>query len=273
LFLLGGPFDPDQKKRIQSHLKECPICRTLASDLTEYFKTMDQVPERVVCRASRRLMDRIADRNRPESFILVPIPASEPGTGRFLLAAEGKSGPRYETIQSYVNVEQDVVARIVRDNESETVTLYWVEGEGAEIGERVLEIEGHPQRFALDAAGQIPLSGFSEADLKKKTIRVLSPLAVFDLEPISGLKEKILSEGRFWVENADFDRIQIEVEEDGGRSLYKISVVKLREGDVPARIDVAVSQRGGHPVFSTAHQGVAVFEELDLEKVLKIRIY
>jgi hypothetical protein len=96
---------------------------------------------------------------------------------------------------------------------------------------------------------------------------------VFDLEPVSGLKEKVLSEDRFLVENADFDRIQIEVEEDGGRRLYKIAVVKLKEGGVPARIDVAVSQRGGHPVFSSAYQGVAVFEELDLEKVLKIRIY
>jgi hypothetical protein len=275
LYVLGGIREPAERQRIKDHLSACPCCRAAADEAEAFHQMVGSVPPDLIERVVRLLTPETAVR-RPAAgriITLSPAAAAEPGVERTLLAADGGAAARFEPVQTYTNVEADVVARLLRDNLSRSLALYLVEERNEPFEDRVLEIEGRAERFPADASGRVDLAGLSENELRNATIRIRSSIAVFDLEPAENLRERIRFEGHYALRNADFDEIRIEAEESEGRTITRIRVEKIRGGGATAVVGVSVSRRGDASLTSPAVRGVAVFEQLDLERVLKIRIY
>jgi hypothetical protein len=206
-------------------------------------------------------------------ILLHPLGGTAPQAPQYLLAADGGRKTRYETVQRYANVEADMVARMVRDNTTRELTLYLVADCPGGYSDKIIEVDGIEDRFVPDDEGRVRLHGIDETRLGRKGLRLRSPVASFDLEPYSGLKDRIALEGRFEIPGAEFDLIQIELEEESGKTLYKVRIQQLRDRPDFQDVHVVVTQRGAAAKNSRAHRGVAVFEDLDLEKALKIRIY
>jgi hypothetical protein len=275
LYILGGIREPAERQRIGNHLSACPSCRAAADEAEAFRRMVGSVPSDMIERVVRLLTPETAVRPtvRGRIIALAPAASAGPAAERTLLAADGGGAARFEPVQTYSNVEADVVARLLRDNVSRSLALYLVEERNEPFEDRVLEIEGRAERFPADASGRVDLAGLSENELRDATIRIRSSIAVFDLEPAHNLRERIRFEGHYALRNADFDEIRIETEESGGRTITRIRVEKIRGQGSTAVVGVSVSRRGDSPVTCPAVRGVAVFEQLDLERVLKIRIY
>jgi hypothetical protein len=253
--------------RIRAHLESCPRCREAYDEFAAFYREAAAAPERSVRDGASRLRSRAAR-------VLVLRPMREPPAPQarsYRLAAEGGASQRYETVHRFANADEDVLARVMRDHATGELTLYLVEEK--RFGDQVIEIDGIEGRFIPDAEGRVPLPGLNEKALKGRSLRLKSPIASFDLAPFTGLKERIALEGRFEVRSPEFDRIEIEVDEASGRLLYRVRIMKLKERAAGRDVHVEVSRRGEPRFLSKAHRGVAVFENLDIEKVLKIRIF
>jgi hypothetical protein len=104
-------------------------------------------------------------------------------------------------------------------------------------------------------------------------IHLQSPIASFDLAPWAEIRERISLQGSFEVTNGEYDQILIEIDGNTGQVLYKVRIVKLKDCEDTGNVHVEVRQKGDARILSRANRGVAVFEDLDLENVLTIRIY
>jgi hypothetical protein len=275
LYVVDGIRDEAERDRVRSHLAGCPACRAVADEAEAFHQMVGSVPSDLIDRVVRLLKPESPVRPKVPGRIVSLSPAGDAGRGpaRTLLAADSGAAARFEPVQTYTNVEADVVARLLRDNVSRSLALYLVEAGDEPFEDRVLEIEGRDERFPADASGRVDLAGLSEGELRGRTIRIHSSIAVFDLEPAENLRERIRFEGHYALRNADFDEIRIETEEAEGRTITRIRVHKIRGKGSEAVVGVSVSRRGDAPLTSPAVRGVAVFEQLDLERVLKIRIY
>jgi hypothetical protein len=275
LYVIGGVTDAAEAGRIKAHLSACPACRATADEAEAFHRMAASVPSERIDRVVRLMRPGAEVRPRIGGRILELKPSAGQGQapGRTLLAADHGAGTRFEPVQTYTNVEADLVARLLRDNASKGLALYLVESGGGPAEDRVLEIEGREERYAADATGRVDLPGLSENDLRDRTIRVRSSIAVFDLEPARNLRERIRIEGHYALRNAEFDEIRIETDEADGRTVTRVRVEKIRGEGATAVVGVSVSRRGDSPLASPVVRGVAVFEELDPERILKIRIY
>lgn len=275
LFVLGGVTDAAEAGRIRSHLAECPFCGPAAEEAEAFHALAGSVPSEQIDRVAHRVLSGTAVEPAASARVLELKPAAwqRYSEGRTLLAADHGTAGRFEPVQTYANVEADLVARLLRDNASRELSLYLVESGGEPAADRVLEIEGQEERYAADDNGRVDLPGLSEDELKGRSIRIRSSIAVFDLAPVQDLRERIRFEGHYALRNAEFDEIRIETEEAEGRTLTRIRVEKIRGAGATAIVGVSVSRRGDSPLTSPVVRGAAVFEELDPERILKIRIY
>lgn len=272
-FSLGGPAGFPEGAGVERHIRECAACRQAVSEYAAYYRLAEsESPDRVE-NLTVRLMDRIGKVPHSKVLVLKPVRQNASGSKQYLLAALGSETPRFMAVQSYANAENDCVARLMRDNVSKALTLYLLSGGTGSFAEQLVEIEGFEKPFVPDARGRILLSGLGEEELSQKTLHLKSPIASFNLDPVPDLKERILVDGRFELTSGEYDRIQIEVDEQGGKKRFAVRILNLKEGLGQKEIHVVVSQTGDQRLTSQAHQGVAVFEDLDLEKVLKIKIY
>ncbi|MDM7924657.1 MAG: hypothetical protein QUS35_01440 [bacterium] len=275
LFVLGGVTDAAEVVRIRSHLAECPFCGPAAEEAGAFHALAGSIPSEQVDRVVRRVLSGTAVGTAVGGRVLELEPVSLPGysSGRTLLAADHGTAGRFEPVQTYANVEADLVARLLRDNASRVLSLYLVESGGEPATDRVLEIEGQEEQYAADDTGRVELQGLTEEKLKGRTLRIRTSIAVFDLAPVQDLRERIRFEGHYALRNAEFDEIRIETEEAEGRMLTRIRVEKIHGAGATAVVGVSVSRRGDSPLTSPVVRGAAVFEELDPERILKIRIY
>lgn len=275
LFVLGGVTDAAEAARIRSHLAACPSCGPAAEEAGAFHALAGSIPSEQIDRVARRALSGTAAGPAGQGRVLELEPVAQPvyPPGRTLLAADHGTTGRFEPVQTYANVEADLVARLLRDNASRELSLYLIESGGEPAADRVLEIEGQEEQYAADDNGRVELQGLSEDELKGRTLRIRSSIAVFDLAPVQDLRERIRFEGHYALRNAEFDEIRIETEEAEGRTLTRIRVEKIRGAGATAVVGVSVSRRGDSPLTSPVVRGAAVFEELDPERILKIRIY
>jgi len=273
LYALGVIRDLKKQETIECHLEQCRICKNYTEALGTIYREADNLTDETVDRLSEALLEKGGTHTTGRVIPLAPITQASVKEARYLLAADSGISQRYVNVQSYANIEEDIVARIIRDSESNEVVLYLLSAEKDRFRNSILEVEGIPEKFVPDNEDRIRLSNLEVDDLENKMLYLKSALATFDLTPFSDLKESVLARGQFRVESSEYDQIQIEVEEEGGKKLYKVRIVKLKEAPDIREVDVVVSQKGDKALSSAAHQGVAVFEEMDLEKVLKIKIF
>jgi hypothetical protein len=286
LHALAAPAGGARERGIRAHVEACAGCRAALEEFRAFYRDAAAVPERSVTGGAAKLLsasgvvppERLVPAGAPglpraaaRALILKPLDRPRGRGQRYRLAAEGGAPQRFETVQRFANVDEDVMARVVRDNASRELMMFLV-GTGG-FGDRVLEIDGVEGNFIPDGEGRVHLPGLDEKALSGRNLRLKSPIASFDLEPFTGFKERIFLEGRFEVRSPEFDRIDLEVEEDSGRTYYRVRIMKLNERAGGGNVTVEVSQKGEPRRLSMARKGVAVFEDLDLEKTLKIRIY
>ncbi|MBN2201151.1 hypothetical protein JW777_04290 [bacterium] len=275
LFVIGGVENAAERGRIQAHLAACPACGLAAEEAEAFHRLAVSVASDQIDRAVRRVLPSSAAGPAASGrvFELKPIALKAHSPSRTLLAADHGTTGRFEPVQTYANVEADFVARLLRDNLSRELSLYLIESGGEPAEDRVLEIEGQEEQYAADETGRVELQGLSEDELKGRTLRIRSSIAVFDLAPVQDLRERIRFEGHYALRNAEFDEIRIETEEAEGRTLTRIRVEKIRGAGATAVVGVSVSRRGDSPLTSPVVRGAAVFEELDPQRILKIRIF
>lgn len=274
-----------RERGIQAHVETCASCRAALAEYRAFYREAAAVPGRSVIAGAAKLLSRpgaARKRSVPAGvskippaaarvLILKPMAGASDRGRRYRLAADGGGTQRFETVQRFANVDEDVVARVVRDNASRELMMFLV-GIGG-FGDRVLEIDGLEGNFIPGADGRVPLPGLDEKVLSGRNLRLKSPIASFDLEPFTGFKERVFLEGKFEVRGSEFDRIELEVDEDSGKTYYRVRILKLNERAGGGNVHVEVSQKGEPRRLCRARRGVAVFENLDLEKTLKIRIY
>jgi hypothetical protein len=273
LHVLGAMMDPERLKGIRSHLAVCAVCRAASEDLAAYYREAEGVPAEEIDAVAARLAPAPVGGVAERAILLKPLERERPAGRKYLLAADGGRKSRYEAVRSFANEEADMIARMVRDHSTGELTLYLVvEGHGG-YSDKIISIDGIDDRFVPDEEGRVRLTGIDEKRIGSAGLHLQSPLASFDFTTFTGLKERIALEGRFEIAGSEFDRIQIEVEEGSAGTRYKIRIGPLRGRPDVRDVHVVVSQKGGPAVDSRAVRGVAVFENLDLEKVLTVRIY
>lgn len=273
LFLLGGIKADAEKRRIERHLHICPECRAYLNHLQTFYEKTGSIPQETVDRLTNRIFSRMRKASKVPSITLMPLPYSKRTESQYLLAAESESGSRYVNVESYANAEEDIVVRLIRDNRSQEMTLYLIGRNQDRLKECILEVEDVDEPLIPDADGKINLKDIPKEILENKPLRLKSPLAVFDLEPLSDFKEKILVKGEFLVENKEYDRIQIEVDEPDKKAIFKIRILKLHNMPEAHKVDVVVSQKSKKSLVSPAFKGIAVFEDMDPAKIMNIKIY
>ncbi|MFH1941846.1 MAG: hypothetical protein ABIL68_07050 [bacterium] len=273
LFLLGGIQSDAEIHRIERHIGECAECLRYLNKLQAFYETTESIPHETVDRLTARILERIERASKVRSITLTPLPHPKRTESQYLLAAESESCSRYVNVESYANAKEDVVARLIRDNKSQEMTLYLIGRDQDRLKDCILEVQDVDKPLIPDAEGKIDLMDIPKEMLENKPLRLKSPLAVFDLEPVSDFKENILVKGEFLVENKEYDRIQIEVEEPEKKATYKIHILKLHDMPSVQKVDIVVSQKSMKPLVSKAYKGIAVFENCDPEKIMNIRIY
>ena len=273
LYILGIVRDIKEQESIEGHLETCQNCKNYAEALRTIYRESDKLGDETVDRLSKTLLEKVGNYSTGRVIPLLPIAHKSLKEVRYLLAADSGTNQRYVNVRSYSNVQEDVVARMIKDNESNEVILYLLSEEENRFRDCVLEVEGIAEKFIPDNDNRIMLSDMTLEDFENKNFYLKSALATFDLTPFSDLKESVLAQGQFQVESSEYDRIQIEVEEESGKKIYKVRIVKLKEASDIRQVDVVICQKGDKILSSTAHQGVAVFEEMDLEKILRIKIF
>jgi len=273
LHVLGGIRDQDLKESIECHLRECQICLNHFEALTTLYREADEVSDSVVDKLSDLIIEKVGSSPKKRGVLLSPMLNSRRNAPNYLLAADSGVTQRYVNVQSYANVEEDIVARMMKDHESDELVLYLISEERNLFQDCIVEVEGISKRFNPDQNDRIFLPNLNVEDLQGRTIFIKFPLVTFDLTPVSDLPERVLVHGQFQIESDHFDQIQIEVVEEERREFYKIRIMKLKGMPNTQEVDVVVTREGDEALSAHAHQGVAVFEEMDLEKVLKIKIY
>ncbi len=273
LYAIDGVREASRFREIETHLAICPECRAVHTTWKTFYQDAFSIPQNVVETISKRILQH--SKFSQKNLTLELYPMSQPKTlnGKYRLAAAGGYLARYETVQHYANAEQDVVARILQDNDSKELTLYLIQEADRGFDELVLEIEGIEEYYIPDSEGRIQLVDLNAAQLDQQKLILRSPLTSFTLEPLSGLKEHISLEGSFEIPGGDFDQIRIEVDQESSKTYYKVNILRLKNCPDAQNVHVEVAQQGESRKLSRAHQGIAVFESFDLEKTLTIRIY
>lgn len=273
LYAIDGVQEASQRGEIDAHLAICSECRAALATWKTYYQDTFSIPQNVVETISARILKHPRFIQKDHILELYPMSRSKTVHGKCRLAAAGGHLARYETVQHYANTEQDVVARILQDNDSRELALYLIQEADRGFDELVLEIEGIEECYIPDSEGRIQLVGLDAAQLDQRKLMLRSPVASFTLEPLSGLKERISLEGSFEIHGGDFDQIRLEIDQESSKTFYKINILRLKDCPDARNVHVEVAQQGESRKLSRAHRGVAVFESFDLGKTLTIRIY
>ena len=272
-FVINVSLDAATKRQIHDHVANCTRCREHVDSLRSYYREVEDISEDTINRLSIRLYNKLNGLHPSRIVVLYPMPESNPNQSLYILAAESPEAHRYINVRSYTDADEQIIARLMKDNESQAMSLYLLSDEENPLQDFILEIEGIQEHFIPDEGSKIHLSNLQEKDIDGKTFRLKSPLAVFNLEPITDLKERIITQGQFQIQSSEHDEIQIMIDEVEDKTHCHIRILKLSKQDEPGQVSVVVKQKGDRPVVSQAKRGLAVFEALDPEKILKIHIY
>jgi hypothetical protein len=273
IYARGVKLDPQLRAQIEAHVPSCRLCTLIVEEERVFSRLSGLVPSAMVDKIAARVLRAGRASSETSVFILEPYRPAKPAGKKYLLAAEGKSERRYENVQSYVNHNEDIVARVIKNNDTGELMLYLLSDEKKGRHDKVLEIEGCPRVFVFDAEGRALLSGLSEKFIDKKKIFLRSPLARFNLEPVPGLETKVLFEGCYNLDTPDLDSIRIELKKRRKVNEVHLRVLKLK-GQGAAHDGMAVLfRKKGQVASAPIRRGAAVFEGLDLQDVLKIKIY
>lgn len=269
-YVLGDLPDKD-KKRIESHIKECVLCRKNVRSIKQYYKELQTVSDKDIEKCLYEVRKRIKTDNM-HHIPLYPLKTKNNPDTPYLLAADDQTC-RYVTVQSFANEDENILARILQDNKTGEITLYLISEAEEPWEETMLEIEDSEKTFILQKDGKALLDDINLDELIHKTLYLKSPKAVFDLTPLEKLKEKVVMEGKFQVKSQNYDQIQIELNQEHHQERYTFRIQKVKGMTDYQAVQVVVSQKNGNQVSSPVQEGIAVFENLDLEKILKITIY
>lgn len=271
-YVLNSVADEKRVAQIHAHTQRCASCMDFVTELKAYYQETDRVAPETVDSVAARLKNRIGLQSGDYRILLQPIDVQKTGISKYRLAADSGVTPRYLNIQSCINTDEDMVARIMKDTQSGEMCVYLLyEGEDR-FQNCILELEHIERQYPVEADNTVKLDDLDEDGVEGKSITIKSPLATFDLTPLLPLKEKIVTSGSFSIKSDAYDQIRIEASEEKGHTSYKISIMNLKAAAPDRKVHVVVSQRD-QTLTAPADHGVAVFEDLDLEKILNIRIY
>ncbi|MFO7889573.1 MAG: hypothetical protein R6V04_04465 [bacterium] len=266
-----GLLNAEASKQVGSHIAKCTECRKKVKTIKQYYEEVQSVSDLDIDTCLSQVNQKMQVYTLHD-IPLYPIKTAKKSNTTYLLAADDQPC-RHVTVQSYTNENEDLLARILQDNQTGEVTLFLISETEDPWEEAILEIEDSNKTFVLQKDGKVILSDIDIDELIYKTLYLKSPKAVFDLTPMEELKEKVVLEGKFQIKSQNFDQIQIELHNEHSQERYTFRIQKVKGMTDYQAVQVVVSQKNGNKVSSPVHEGIAVFEDLNLEKILKITVY
>ena len=268
-YALGTIEDPGLHRQIEMHAAECAACRACLHSLKKFGAFCDQLSENQLTHLTNHVLERL--NLSAYSILLFPVSESKQ-TSQYMLAAESRPAQRFVNIQSFSNQDQDVLVRLIKDIQKNKVTLYLLSENPNLCNQCYIEIE-ESEKYFPDKQGKVQLPAAPAKPWDEIVVKIKTAKAAFDLEPLTDLKERIISEGRYIVRKGQVDQIQLEVEDRKQKRRIKIRVLNLDQISGGRAVEVVVLQQDGQFHSSITRQGVAVFESLDLGQVIHIQLY
>ncbi len=280
LYALNGVRNPKRLRRIETHVSNCRRCQVIINRWRTFYNDASSIAkDNVEMVTSQVLLDiqestHHSHAGSPGMIIkLYPIDIQKPKMRRYMLAAEGQKKQRFEIVQRYVDQKAEILARVMKDNNTNELTLYLIKAGEKCFSDQMLEIEGMGRKFFPDLEGQVRISGIRPEQLVHRKLRLKSPLVSFNLEPLHGMNERILRNQIYEVHGTDDERIKIEVELSAIKKYLNLRITNMISDTNMGNFHVEVSQKGEMRMIARTRRGIAVFERLDIEKNITIRIY
>jgi len=252
---------------LKSHIKGCASCRALLSAYQEFYQCFEQVDESSILEPAHQIIQK-----RSRLYPLKPLqPAVHTDQLKLRLAAK-TVGTGYTFIRGFVNETEDIVARLMRNDSKAEFILYLIAPPEKLKQNYLVQIQGLKQTWLSDETGVVHLGKLHASEVVDAAIQLRSPQAVFQLDPLKDSDKKAIASGTFMIENPASEKIIIHIDDSQGKRLYQIKIDQVTGLDAQAKVHVSVHQ-AGYCHLRPAVNGIAVFENLNEEKALQVKIY
>ncbi len=251
---------------LKAHLESCSFCRDSLTSYQEYYQLAGGIEDKTL----QRLTDEIFARQK-RIIRLEPVKAQSDGES-FRLAAQSRWQSRQTFIRGFVNSDEDMVGRLMRDENTNEIILYLIAHQDKLKENYLISFEGHDATWLSDGSGTVNLGIIRQINFTDAGIQLTSPRSTIELAPLIKLDKKVIADGTFLVEASESDQLQMIIEDTSGKRIYKICVDNIDSIQGDRNVHVAVYQ-GDSRCVRPAVNGIAVFEDLDETRTLNIKIY
>lgn len=207
-----------------------------------------------------------------KAIIMKPLKSqSEPDSYNYKLAAQSEKGQQKFIVHHFSNEDEEIIGRILHEKETHDVTLYLLAENKEKIGGQRVKILDTGLEAITDENGVASFG--KQNDFSCKGIKIESPLAIFDLQPLKFEKKLIDEKHVFKLKNKNHDEIYIEVDQNQVNKSYRISLAKVKGASEHKELQICILTNTNKMMSRKIEKGVSVFETETDEQILKIHIY
>ena len=244
------------REKLARHLETCPYCR-------------------VVVAARERELGRLADQwaasGKPDVFYLAPMSEfSDLQADAGVLAAEGKRATPPVEAATLSSPRQEVLLRVVRDQQTGDVWLYLMSGDPDCYRNVIIKPFGEDREYITDDLGGVNLGLRDWPGSEQMTAEVHLPKASFTMQPLEDEEPHSVV-----LESPGGDRIKVTYEGDQRNRRLEIQLLDVSniKKDVPLKVAVRGLEAESMLRVQTIISQRALFEGLESGQGLEIYLY
>lgn len=269
-YVLGKGLSESEIEEIKMHIKTCKACQDYIDELSEFYQAADQVPGQTLDRIEQGVSRNINQKSYV--FTMHPMNIERNTQKIFKLAADSERIiQRYETIQTFSCDSDELLARLVQDHESNTLTLFVIPGNENSSLDYCLVFQDNDDVRLTDSKGRIDLSDFLVDEIVKRKFILKSPVASFDLHPFHYIEEEVLQKGVYAIEGSP-DQILLEIQPEKTAKTYRLNL-KFSPGTKSQQMEMLITREDKLPEKVTLSGASVSLQKDDVQKILSVKIY
>jgi len=253
----------------KEHLFACDRCRERFLFFTQLHQEFSVFEEIVLDKQVHRLVRNVRLQSH---IILKPIrSASSQKKYPYKLAAKSSESVDKFIVNSFSNMQQGIVGRVLYDRKTAEVSLFLI-AENMELvkGQKVKLIDSDLEGIT-DCQGTVSFG--QNSDFQCSAVQIQSPSAIFDLTPHTVDVFDHEDCHSFTLKNEYHDEMFVQIDRGNLSTQYQITLKKLKSKGSTPELQVVALTNKKRTIIRKAQKGVSIFETQKPEKILKIHIF
>ena len=244
-----------------SHILNCDRCR----DKYEFFKNFyDQLSSETILEPPFESHEKV--------IFLKPVKYHiATRDNNYKLAAQSENGQQKFIVFHFSNEDEEIIGRIMHEKETGLVSLHLLSENKEKISSQKIKILESGLEAITDDNGFASFG--KQEEFICQGIIIESPLAVFDLKPLTSEQKSIEEKHIFKLKNKNLDEIQIEVNSNEVNRTYRISLANVKGASKHKELQVCILTNADRVLTKKVEKGISVFETENNERILKVHIY